>query len=331
MRACGNSPTSQKLMRQAPTVSVILPTYERPQFLRQAVASVQTQSWTDWELIISDDGSESDMVSLLDRFSQQPQVRVIRAAHQGNPGAVRNRALREARGEYVAFIDSDDLWLVPKLEEQLAVLRASRDSRWSYTEFIRIDQDGLSVDYERNPHRILHDGWIFPQLLELRVGIAMPTVMVKRDLLETAGGFDEQQGLHEDYELWLRLALLSPVQVLKRPLACVRRHSSHFSSTGIPSVLARRRVLEKMGQLVTESQHRAILRTERARAAAALAALYAASGKRVPTLRTLASSLGYSWRCVAWYASACRALARVVLPASWVTVIRNWRHARRDP
>jgi glycosyltransferase involved in cell wall biosynthesis len=315
-------------MTQAPTVSVILPTYERPQFLRQAVASVQAQSWTDWELIISDDGSESDTVSLLDRYEREPQVRVIRASHQGNPGAVRNRALREARGEYVAFIDSDDLWLAPKLEEQLAALRASRDCRWSYTEFIRINQDGVSVDYERNPHRILHEGWIFAQLLELRVGIAMPTVMVQRALLETTGGFDEQQGLHEDYELWLRLALLSPVQVLKRPLACVRRHSSHFSTTGVPSLVARRRVLEKMGQLVTESQHRAILRTERARAAAALATLYAASGKRVPTLRTLTLSLSYSWCCGAWYASACRALAHVVLPASWVTVIRDWRRGK---
>jgi glycosyltransferase involved in cell wall biosynthesis len=320
---------SGKFMTQAPTVSVILPTYERPEFLRQAVASVQAQSWTDWELIISDDGSGLDTASLLDQFSREPQVRVIRSSHQGNPGAVRNRALREARGEYVAFIDSDDLWLPPKLEEQLARLRASRDCQWSYTEFIRINQDGVSVDYERNPHRNLQEGWIFNQLLELRFGIAMPTVMVKRDLLETVGGFDELQGLHEDYELWLRLALLSPVRVLKQPLACVRRHSSHFSSTGVPSLEARRRVLDKMEQLVTESQHRAILRTERARAAAALAVLHAASGKRATTLRTLVSSLRYSWRSGAWYASACRALAHLVLPSWSVEVIRYWRRVRR--
>jgi glycosyltransferase involved in cell wall biosynthesis len=314
---------------QAPTVSVILPTYERPEFLRQAVASVQAQSWTDWELIVSDDGSGSDTASLLDRFNREPQVRVIRSTHQGNPGAVRNRALREARGEYVAFIDSDDLWLPPKLEEQLATLRASPECQWGYTEFIRIDQDGVSVDYERNPHRILHEGWIFNQLLELKVGIAMPTVMVKRDLLETVGGFDEQQGLHEDYELWLRLALSSPVRVLKQPLACVRRHNSHFSRTGVPSLEARRRVLEKIGQLVTDSQHRAIVRRERARAAAALAVLHAVSGVRAPTLRTLASSLRYSWRYGAWYASSCRALAHLVLPSWSVNLIRQ-RRARRQ-
>jgi glycosyltransferase involved in cell wall biosynthesis len=320
---------SGKLMTQAPTVSVILPTYERPEFLQQAVASVQAQSWTDWELIISDDGSGSDTASLLDRFNREPRVRVIRSSHQGNPGAVRNRALCEARGEYVAFIDSDDLWLPPKLEEQLARLRASRDCQWSYTEFIRINQDGVSIDYERNPHRILHEGWIFKQLLELRVGIALPTVMVKRDLLETVGGFDERQALHEDTDLWLRLALLSPVRVLKQPLTCVRRHSSHFPSTGVSSLEARRRVLEKMGQLVTESQHRDLVRTERARAAAALAVLYAASGKRAPTLRTLASSLRYSWRCGGWYVSACRALAHLVLPSWSVKVVRYWRRERR--
>jgi glycosyltransferase involved in cell wall biosynthesis len=317
-------------MTQAPTVSVILPTYDRPEFLQQAVASVHAQSWIDWELIISDDGSGADTASLLDRFSREPHVRVIRASHQGNPGAVRNRALREARGEYVAFIDSDDIWLPAKLEEQLECLRASPDCQWSYTEFIRINQDGVSVDYERNPHRILHEGWIFEQLLELRVGIALPTVMVKRALLETVGGFDEQQGLHEDTDLWLRLALLSPVHVLKQPLACVRRHSSNFSGTGIPSLVARRRVLEKMGQLVTEPQHRAILRTERARAAGVLAALYAASGERTSMLRTLASSLRYSWRCGAWYANACRALAHSVLPSWLVNAIRQRRRARRN-
>ena len=254
---------------------------------------------------------------------------MIRSTHQGNPGAVRNRALREARGEYVAFIDSDDLWLPTKLEEQLARLRASRDCQWSYTEFIRINQDGVSIDYERNPHRILPEGWIFKQLLELKVGIALPTVMVKRDLLETKGGFDEQQRLHEDTDLWLRLALSSPVRVLKQPLAYVRRHSSHFASTEVSSLHARRRVLEKMGQLVTESQHRAIVQTERARAAAALAVLYAASRRRAPTLRTLASSLRYSWRCGPWYAGACRALAHLVLPSWSVNVVRHWRRARR--
>jgi glycosyltransferase involved in cell wall biosynthesis len=282
-------------------------------------------------LIISDDGSGPDTASLLDGFNREQQVRVIRSSHQGNPGAVRNRALREARGEYVAFIDSDDLWLPPKLEQQLATLRASRDCRWSYTEFIRINQHGVSVDYERNPHRILHEGWIFEPLLELWVGIAMPTVMVKRDLLDTVGGFDAQQGLHEDYDLWLRLALLSPVRVLKQPLACVRSHSSHFSSTGVPSLVARRRVLDKMEQLVTGSEHRALLSTEQARAAAALAVLYAASGKRTSALRTLASSLRYSWRYGAWYAGACRTLTHVVLPSSWVNVIRNWRRGRRHP
>src|SRR5262249_9633537 len=161
--------------------------------------------------------------------------RVLLLPRRGNPGAVRNCALREARGEYVAFLDSDDLWMPGKLELQLRALRAAADCQWSYTEHIRINHAGDSINSQRNPHRVLQEGNIFEHLRGLQGGVAMPTVMVRKELLERAGGFDEQQGLHEDHQLWLRLSLLSRICVLSEPLSCIRRHSEHFSSGGIPS------------------------------------------------------------------------------------------------
>src|SRR5262249_20523878 len=159
-----------------------------------------------------------------------------------------------------------------------------------------------------NPHRILHDGRIVTQLLKLTVGIAMPTVMVERDLLERAGGFDEGQTLHEDYELWLRLSLLSEVSVLKQPLAYVRRHDQHFSSGGVRTFEARRRVLEKMRSLITEPQDSAVLRDQQARNWLSLALANAIEGDRRGTWRALAGGWTHSRRSVRWYWQALHAL-----------------------
>src|SRR6185437_668849 len=91
-----------------PLVSVILPTFNRLGYLQAAVDSVFNQTMRDWELIVADDGSDSETRAYLQSFAEKPRVRVLWLSHSGNPGAVRNAALQCARGEYVAFLDSDD-------------------------------------------------------------------------------------------------------------------------------------------------------------------------------------------------------------------------------
>jgi glycosyltransferase involved in cell wall biosynthesis len=306
-----------------PLVSVILPTFNRLQYLPAAIDSVRAQLCRDWELIVADDGSDQPTRAYLETVAQLPQARVLWRTHVGNPGAVRNAALREARGEYVAFLDSDDLWMPAKLQAQVVALRADPARQWCYTEFIRIDDAGESVDAERNPHRVLHAGEIAEQLLRLQVGIAVPTVMVRRALLEKAGGFDEQLPLHEDTELWLRLALLSPVAVLSQPLTCVRRHREQYSRGGIPMYQARRRVLEKMQAHVTRPSHRSVLKAERARNAAALAIAHARAGDRVAVWQTLSESWRYAWRSPAWQLGGAKALARLGSPRWLLTMARR--------
>src|SRR5262245_55647877 len=99
----------------SPVVSIVLPAFNRLVYLRAAVASVFKQSFTDWELIIGDDGSDEDTRAYLGTLDQPPRVKVLWLAHTGNPAVVRNAALLEAKGEFVAFIDSDDEWLPDKL------------------------------------------------------------------------------------------------------------------------------------------------------------------------------------------------------------------------
>jgi glycosyltransferase involved in cell wall biosynthesis len=313
----------------SPAVSVILPTYNRLPYLRQAVESVLAQTCTDWELIIADDGSDEQTRAYLRSCESLPRVIVMLLPRMGNPGAVRNVALREAHGEFIAFLDSDDLWMPTKLELQLAVLRASTDCQWSYTDHIRINHAGDSINSQRNPRRVLHAGHIFEHLMRLRVGVAMPTVMVRRQLLERVGGFDEQQGLHEDHQMWLRLSLMSKICVLTEPLTCIRRHREHFGSDGIPSFQARRRVLEKIYSLPMSPRDRSIFRTERARNDAVLALAFAAAGDGAAVWRTFAESWRYSWRSAIWYAVGARAVARLLAPAWLVSLVRRSREYRQ--
>jgi glycosyltransferase involved in cell wall biosynthesis len=308
-----------------PLVSVILPTFNRLQYLPAAVDSVRAQSVDNWELIIADDGSDETTRAYLRGIEEPSRVQVLWLAHAGNPGAARNAALGKARGEYIAFLDSDDLWMPHKLEAQLAALRAAPGCRWSYSDHLRINGAGQSINSERNPNRVLYEGDIVEELIRLQAGIPTPTVLAERTLIEHAGRFDEQQGLHEDYDLWLRLALLSKVLVLREPLACVRRHNEHFGSQGVRNFEARLRVFEKAAGRVTGMRQRSVLTAERARNAGGLAGAHAIAGNRSAVLGSIAASWPYSWSNLAWYASCARAVARVLAPRWLVMLVRNHR------
>ena len=105
-------------------VSIILPTFGRLEYLRPTVASVYRQTLRDWELIVADDGSDAETRGYLRTLEADSRVRLLWLTHTGIPAIVRNAALREARGEYVAFLDSDDLWAPDKLSRQVTLLRS---------------------------------------------------------------------------------------------------------------------------------------------------------------------------------------------------------------
>src|SRR6188768_1796819 len=129
-----------------PLVSVVMATCDRAHFLGPAIDSVLKQSAGDLELLIADDGSGEPTRRVLQAWESDPRVRVLWLPHRGNPGAVRNAALQAARGRYVAFQDSDDVWLPDKLEDQLAALAASPGTRWCYTACQHIDSRGAHIE-----------------------------------------------------------------------------------------------------------------------------------------------------------------------------------------
>ncbi|HEX5460274.1 MAG TPA: glycosyltransferase family A protein [Steroidobacteraceae bacterium] len=214
-----------------PEVSIVMPTFNRLDWLRCAVASVLVQTHRDWELILIDDGSEAPTREYLRglRESGDGRFRVIFGEHCGNPPAVRNVALREARGDYVAFLDSDDLWLPAKLERQLASLRASPDREWSYTAAVMVDGSarplGRSLPYPK-----VRDGWIAESLLRGQAAVTQSSVLIRRAALQSVGGYPEDLPVCGDYELFVRLALRSEVDFVAEDLVLVRRHGEHYSN-----------------------------------------------------------------------------------------------------
>jgi GT2 family glycosyltransferase len=310
-----------------PTVSVILPTFNRLKYLRAAVDSVLNQTFHDWELIIADDGSSEETKAYLRTLERPPKLQVLWLAHSGNPGTVRNAALRVASGEYVAFLDSDDTWLPQKLEIQINGLRASRGCQWSYTALTRIDDAGNPIVGERIGRWIPYSGAIFNELLEPVAVVPTPTVVVARRLLDQVGGFDEDQHLHEDYDLWLRLSIRSDVAVIETPLACVRSHTEHYSGGRIRSLEARHRLLEKMQSIAVEPRMRSMVLAAKSKNATRLARLFAVAGDRKSLVCVLSGSWRYSWWRISWWWASALAVLRMFVPDRLLSSVA-WPHAR---
>jgi glycosyltransferase involved in cell wall biosynthesis len=209
----------------SPAVSIILPTYDRLEYLKEAVESVLAQTVADWELIVVDDGSADASVPWLEAIGDR-RIAVVRQAHTGNRSRLRNIALSCARADWIAFIDSDDRWKPAKLERQLAYHAANPAIRWSYTARTMIDSNGQPLSAALFNRWEPYSGRILEQVLALEANIALPSVMAERTLLREAGGFDEAWLAAQDFELWLRLAERCDCGVVDEPLVEIRKHRS---------------------------------------------------------------------------------------------------------
>jgi glycosyltransferase involved in cell wall biosynthesis len=293
-----------------PAVSVLMPTFDRLEFLPAAVGAVLAQTLTDWELIIADDGSGPETRAYL-RSITDPRVRVLWMAHSGKPSVMLNAALREARGDYVAFLDSDDVWLPDKLERQVSSLQHDPARRWSCTAFALIDPAGRPLTAPRAGWPA-PSGWVRDHLLTDAV-IAMPSVLAARSLLEQAGPFDEELVMNYDGDLWLRFAELSELDGIDEPLTLVRRHGMHGGSD-IIAWSDLRRVVEKALRATGDARFAALLREQRAVTSGGLARSEAQFGTRIGVVRTLAQSAPYSWSYLRWWRDGAYALARSFAP-----------------
>lgn len=206
-----------------PTVSIVLPTYDRLPLLREAIASVIGQTFDDWELLVADDGSTDGTREYLEGIND-PRLRPLWLEHRGDLTSARSAGLKLVRGEWVAFLDSDDLWLPEKLELQLRRVAAQPTCRWSYTGYSLIDTEGALLPERSDllPRPI--SGHILEPLLKFEIAVSIVTLLVQRSLVDEIEGFDETNPIHSDYDFAVRLAARSEVCALPETLGLVREH-----------------------------------------------------------------------------------------------------------
>jgi glycosyltransferase involved in cell wall biosynthesis len=212
-------------------VSVIIPTFNRWPMVAAAVASVMAQRSVDFELIIVDDGSTDEtrarLPHLLEEMDAQHPIRILRTTNRG-PAAARNYGVAEARAPFISFLDSDDLWRPDKLKQQLEYMMKKPECLASQTEEIWLRQ-GIRVNPGQRHRK--RDGVFFIQ--SLRTCLVSPSAMIMRtSLFRKLGGFDQDLRAAEDYDLWLRLLLECPIELLPEPLVIRRSgHPGQLSAT----------------------------------------------------------------------------------------------------
>jgi len=223
-----------------PKVSVVIPTYDRIETLPRSLDSVIKQTFSDWELIVVDDGSTDGTDEMVLR--DYPAVRLHRQENAG-VSAARNAGVALTAGEWIAFLDSDDAWLPEKLEWQLSALANEPELRLSHTDEIWI-RNGKRVNQPKEYAK--SGGSIYRRCLPLCC-ICPSSVLLRRDLFDVIGGFDETLAVCEDYDLWLRITAREPVHYLDQAL--VRKYGGHedqLSTTTWGMDRYRIRALEKI-------------------------------------------------------------------------------------
>jgi len=251
---------------QEPVVSVVMPVYQGREHLAAAIESVLAQTFELFELLVVDDGSTDGSSEIARTYAEcDPRVHYRKQENAGQ-GAARNAGIGVARGEAVAFLDQDDLWLPNKLARQLPLLD---DATVVYSDTY-ILRDGAASREERFSDHL--DGWPMPATLEsLILGNTIPvlTALLSRRLLLAHGGLTSDPGLKgvDDYDLWLRLAAAGVAfAYLPEPLAVYRVHEAAMSADQVGMASARLALFEKLAAPDTGTQSKAFrlrLRRER--------------------------------------------------------------------
>jgi glycosyltransferase involved in cell wall biosynthesis len=204
-----------------PLVSVIIRTFNRLSFLKDAIESVRAQTYVNWELIVVDDGSTDDTIEAVTKIND-PRISLLALPHTGNINYLINEGAKKCRGEWLAFLDSDDLWLPQKLELQLKVLQETQ-RKWCYCPFRFVDEENRLL-YNSQDKCLPYQGNILNEVIAAQTGITICSVVVEKNFFDEIGRFSSDPTLREDYEFFLRIASKAEVAYASQTLTCIREH-----------------------------------------------------------------------------------------------------------
>ncbi|MGR2847523.1 glycosyltransferase [Vibrio vulnificus] len=210
-------------MKEEKLVSIIMPAYNSSRFINESIESVLSQSYSSWELLVVDDCSTDDTALIVKWYEKKDKrIKYIKMeVNTGSPSGPRNKGLEEARGEYIAFLDSDDIWKFQKLEKQICFMEKN-NYEFTCSSYEIISEKGDKIgSYTPN-------GSVDYEMMLKNNSVGCLTALIKRSLIE--GCFFPKCG-HEDYALWLKLVKKSyKIYACSEPLAAYRKVSNSVSS-----------------------------------------------------------------------------------------------------
>lgn len=226
----------------ASLVSIIMPTFNRKALIFNAIDSVVAQTYSNWELIIVDDGSvDGTAGAIAERYGNESRIKYLYQENQGQASA-RNNGIAASSGSYIAFLDSDNLWLPERLSEGVAILDESPDVGLCYANVIFIDAEGQEL-HRNNMQR--YSGHVFDKLLVDNF-VSMNTVLVRKKILPSNRPFNELNRLDEDYELWLDMSVNNKYFYIDKCLAEYRVEGDRVSDSFLTRLKANEKTLKKV-------------------------------------------------------------------------------------
>ena len=204
-------------------VSIIMPSYNTGKYIAESIRSVLAQTYENWELLIVDDCSTDDTDTVLKQF-QDPRIRYFKNETNSGAAVSRNRALREAKGRWIAFLDSDDLWQPEKLQKQIAFMQKNNYA-FSYTNYSEIDEDSVSRGvFVTGPKRITKTGmyaYCWPGCLTVMYDASVVGLVQIEDIKK-----------NNDYAMWLQACHKADCYLLDEELGAYRKRSGSISNHG---------------------------------------------------------------------------------------------------
>ncbi len=222
------------------TVSVVIPTYNSITYLPKTIESVLNQTFTDFEVIIIDDGSSDNTQEWISNL-EDPRIKTVVQTNQG-VAVARNTGIAAASGDYIAFLDSDDLWKPTKLEKQVQCLEANPGIGLVNTWIENIDKQGNYLATVPAPEA---EGNVWNQIIEENLVLCGSVPMIRRCCFESVGEFDSNLLSAEDWDMWIRIAANCSFALIREPLVSYRQHLQSKSNNLEKHLLHRLRTIDK--------------------------------------------------------------------------------------
>lgn len=269
-------------------VSVIIPTYNYAHYIEEAIDSVLAQTYKDYEIIVVDDGSTDNTKEVVSKYG--PKIKYIYQENQGL-SAARNTGIKNSNGEYIAILDSDDLWLPWKIEKQMKLFEANSGVGLVYSDGFAFGEEGVFDDFLFEENMNFYRGRVFDKLL-LNNFIPCPSALVKRDCFNKVGLFDTSLDACEDWDMWLRISLHYEIDYVNEPLV---KHREHKGSMQTKVEMMEEADLKVLNKIFLQKNVPFILKRK------AYSKIYLISGGRYYNVRKLGNSRNRFFKSLLFY------------------------------